>query len=380
MMLTSSCHPERTSQLRLKRRSWLILLLLIPTLAHAGVVQTRTERLAGALSFTESGVKIGDKSVPWNEASIVLPGTLPTIGDSSVVHLATGELWAVDVRKMMGKKLHVQSSLLGERDLDLAAIRAIDFLSGMSLSDKSDPATLYRDSGEPLPGTVLWIDPTRLAIDSPLGALTLSREGILRYVFKADPKAAPASTALLDEVRLTDGSLFKGTATSAKDSINLDHPLLGKITIPAKAIRSIIRHPAGVTYITSFPSDSLKLTPLIAPAISAGRVQPPNDQLAATAIPLEPNTTIHYKLPAHTSALSFHCGLVPAPNSRGTIHFTLEASAKSLFDGVIKPGDAPQSVRVELPEGDELTLTVAFSKTVSFPCSVVLLDPLLTGP
>ena len=166
-MPTRSCHSRRTRPLRLKRRSSTRLLLSSQP-SPAGVVQTRTERLAGAVSFTETGLGIGEKSVPWDQASIVIPGNLPTIGESSVVHLATGELSAVDVLKMIGKKFHVQSSLLGERDLDLAALRAIDFLSGMSLSDKSDPATLYRDSGEPLPGTVLWIDPSRLAIDSPL--------------------------------------------------------------------------------------------------------------------------------------------------------------------------------------------------------------------
>ena len=44
------------------------------------------------------------------------------------------------------------------------------------------------------------------------------------------------------------------------------------------------------------------------------------------------------------------------------------------------PATPPNPSASNFPKGVELTLTVAFSKTVSFPCRVVLLDPLLTGP
>jgi hypothetical protein len=103
-----------------------------------------------------------------------------------------------------------------------------------------EPEKLYRDFGEPIPGKLLFMDPQRLTLQSPLGILTLQRESALRYVF-ADEKQ---ETKPADELRLIDGSIFKGKLSIGEGQVEIDHEILGKLNLPLQAVRAIAR--AGV--------------------------------------------------------------------------------------------------------------------------------------
>lgn len=356
--------------------------------ARADVVQTPRERLEGKAAFAGETLQAGGKPVAWGDVLFVMRDQeTRSIRSPEAVWLTSGEVWHAHVAGLSSGKLKARFLLLGERELDAAALRALDFLPDLSPPEPGDkPATLYREKGEPVPGQLLWVDEGRLAIDSPLGVVTLAREGLARYLFRSGPTPPAAKD---DEVGLVDGSTLRGQARPAKDGLELEHAVLGKVAIPGRLVRSVLRHPASVACLGELAPAKVDAVPLVAkavppemlayPAVGGSRVWP-GDLVAIHGIRIQPKCSVTYRLPKLPGQkLVFLATLGPIERMRGDAKVRLAAAGKTLLERDIGPAAKREAISVEVPRDAELAIEVDFGPAIRFPCGVMLGDPMVVG-
>ncbi|MBM4032506.1 MAG: hypothetical protein FJ291_12070 [Planctomycetes bacterium] len=357
--------------------------------ARADVVQTAGGRVEGKVAFAADALQVGGKPVAWGDVLFVIRDQEGrSIRSPEALRLASGEVWYAHVAGLAAGKLKARLPLLGERELDAAAIRAVDFLPDLPPPQPGDRAgTLYREKGEPVPGALMWIDEQRLAIDSPLGVLTLAREGLARYLFKADAKTAAGAKE--DEVSLLDGSTLRGQARPTKDGLELEHALLGKVAIAGRMVRSVLRRPANVAWLGEMKPSAVSAVPLIAravppealeyPSLGGSRVWP-GELLAIRAVRVEPKCSVSWRLPAMPGQkLLFGATVSPIEGMRGDVRLRLLGAGKTLAERDIGPAAKREALAAEVPPNAELAVEVDFGPNQRFPCGVILGDPMVVG-
>jgi len=353
--------------------------------AGGDVVQTTQARLEGPVRFAKDSVQVGGTAVPWDQVLTVLrdPGER-SIRLPQALRLTNGELWLMRLQGFAAGKFKGRFMIFGEKTLDAALVQAVDFLPDLAPpAPELKPGALYREKGEPIPGALLWIDEDRLAIDSPLGVLTLQREGTTRYLLKESPKrGAPAAG---DEITLADGSLFRGTAKAVKDGVELEHSVLGTLTVAPQALRSVLRRPATAAYLADLAPHAVEGVPLVAhpaapetvayPEREKGRAWP-GELCCLRGIRIEPKTRVRYRLPATGGRkLVFRTTLSPFDDSRGDVRVRIVAGGKPLLERDLAPGAKAEAASLDVPMGAELAVDVDFGPRIRFPCGVLLADP-----
>ena len=174
-------------------------------------MQTLTGGLEGDLQLAADALAVGGKAVAWSDVVYFVrdeaPGTLST---SQAVRTTGGELWHLQITGWLyqQKQLAVRSSLFGDKLLEGKDLSAIDFAAGLAEPPQVAGGVLFRDRGEPIPGGLVRVDPDTISILSPLGVLSLELAAVTRYVL---PAAKKTSTRAGDELRLRDGSIFRGS-------------------------------------------------------------------------------------------------------------------------------------------------------------------------
>ena len=343
-----------------------------------GLLRAIAGHLEGNIHLKKDGVVVAGRNIRWDAViSLMQEKGVRSIWAPEVVRLADGQMWRVELMSLSGGKLKVRSMAFGERELGLGAVAALDFLPNVPAPGRRDkPNTLYRERGEPIPGQLLWIDRHRLAIDSPLGALTLSREGTRRYLFKP-PRSAPASG---DEVSLIDGSVLRGRAVPGDGSLTLHHDLLGEVVLPERLVRSVLRHPRGVVHLAETRPSRVEAEPLIAePVLPTVASYPeagpsvgwPGRLRAIRSLRLEPKARMEFAL---SRGGSLRATVVPVERAAGKVAITIISEGKSLLEKTISPGDEPLEVQAEVAAGT-LAIAADFVLPMRFPCGVELLDP-----
>jgi len=373
--------------------------------AIAGVVQTVDARLEGDLAWADGCVAVSGKAVPWDAVVYVLPlgqaaapGPVrpPVLGaGAGAVRWANGEVWRADIARLSGGKLSVRSALLGTQEIEARQAAAVEFVPGAAAPGGAAAGALYRDKGEPIPGTLLWIDETRLAIDSPLGVLTLPREGALGYVFPAGPKPAAgrrvAQVTGPDEVGLADGSILRGTLRPTAKGLDLRHAVLGTVNIDAGQVRFVTRYGGRATDLTRLAPASVTATGLLGkmPAEAAMTCRRAGDAgwaggAYAAVMTLQPKTVVEFKLPqagagarVTWATLRLVARIAPADGARGDVHVRIAAGGTVVFEEDLAPGAKPMPVAADLPQAARLTIEVDFGRRLGFPCGACIEDPLL---
>ena len=370
-----------------------LVALTVSTALSAGVVRTLDARLEGDVVFADGRIEVGNKSVPWDAVVYIMPdGRARTLGTPGAVRLVGGQVWRADILRLSAGRLTIRSRLWGRREIDAAGVTAIEFARGAPKADGAKPATLYREDGEPIPGSLLWIDPSRLAIDSPLGVLTLSRKGLLCYVF--GPAAArPADAPAADEVGLVDGTVLRGRAKPAQGGVSLQHATLGTLTLGAKMIRYIRRHNAPAVDLAevwtrsapaaasaSITSHGLTgRTPQGRPVevIHAGDEQR-GGATYLTAVRVRPKSVVRYRLPqAAGGSVKLTGRMGPVEGARGDVRIRIAAGDRVLLEKEFAPDAGEVALRLDVPAGSELVFDVDFGRRIGFPAGICLKDPLL---
>ncbi|MBE3099528.1 MAG: hypothetical protein IMZ44_20615 [Planctomycetes bacterium] len=359
-----------------------LLLALAPPLGAAGIVQTADARLEGDMAWADGCVVVSGKAVPWDSVVYVLPlGQAAAPAGAGAVRWADGEVWRADIARLSGGKLSVRSALLGTQEIEARQVAAVEFVPGAAAPGGAAAGALYRDKGEPIPGTLLWIDETRLAIDSPLGVLTLPREGALGYVFPAGPKSAAGGP---DEVGLADGSILRGTLRPTAKGLDLRHTVLGTVNIDAAQVRFVTRYGARATDLTRLAPASVTATGLLGkmPAEAAVTCRRAGDAgwaggRALAVMTLQPKTVVAFKLPQAGAGARLVARIAPADGARGDVHVRIAAGGTVVFEEDLAPGAKPMPVVADLPQAARLTIEVDFGRRLGFPCGACIEDPLL---
>ncbi|MGA2499195.1 MAG: hypothetical protein ABSH20_15760 [Tepidisphaeraceae bacterium] len=352
-----------------------LLMLMAWTIpAYADVVESMQGRFFGRIVFGEKSVRVQDRTVAWNDLVFVLrQEASPSVAAPQTLYMSSGEIWHVNLQRLTGKKLKVISPLLGERDVDLASVRMVDLVPDAGGRAGNTPGTLYREGAEPVPCTLMWINADRVSADSTLGILTLPREGSLRYVNVAAPTTLPAGHDD-DEVGLIDGSTFRGRATLGADRIELQHATVGKLTIPAAAVRSLVRSTPAVTFITGFARGQMQTIGVTGPsALPALAAAEPAGCLHQ--ITLQPRTIVRY--PLSQPGATLRLAQQSVAGTRGDALIRVRAGEKVLLEQKVTPADGPGVATLDLGAAKELTIEVDFASAPRFPCGVAWLDPVL---
>lgn len=334
--------------------------------AAADVVQTSSGWLEGQIALGQGEVGIGERRIPLEQVILLVRQPAGrTISAPQSLRMKTGEIWQVDLTRVLAKKVRFVSPLAGEREVDLAAVAAIDFVLDPQMPGMA-ANTLYRDEGEPIPGSIIWIDPTRISLQSPLGALTLPREGLLRYVVSTD---APAGEG--DELTLIDGSIYRGTLRAAAGGFELSHPTLGAVMVPLAAVRSIRRQGMAqhVDTLKVVQTDVLGAGEArFAVRGEAGEAHQPF--IKAFTLTTGASATMDV---ARGGVLRMAIG--PVRGAQSSAAARIVAAGKVLWEKTVAMDDKPADLGVAVPAGQVSVEIIPAGQPLRFPAGVALMDP-----
>jgi hypothetical protein len=357
-------------------------LLACAASASAGVVITADARLAGPAAFAAEGVTVAGKVVPWGDvlSAAAEPG-IRTLPRFEGLRLRDGEVWRGDLVSLAGRKVDLKSDLLGKHTVELSAVAALEFAPDPRPTATLRKNTLYRAGGDPVPGTLTGLTRATVGVESLLGKADLPRDGLTRYVL--DPAAIAKPDAVegpFDEVTLIDGSRVRGKLSPTAEALVIEHERLGRLAVPYKAVRSVLRRPETVLDPAAAEPKSAETAPLTtgeAPlAVRSLHGDAADKPEFVRGLEVQPKTVVRFALPPG-SKRRLRVELVPLADARGDVTLRISVGGSAVLERTVSPADAPAAVSVELPEGAELTIEADFGPRLRFPCGVVLRDPLL---
>ncbi|MDP6356858.1 MAG: hypothetical protein QF473_17235 [Planctomycetota bacterium] len=342
--------------------------------ASTGIVQTLGNRHSGNIHLSDQHIRIDNKTIAWSSTLYVLLNIdRQTVNADEVLWLKNGERWNVNVTGMTAKGLTIRSRITGRRTLKPDLIHRIDFLPDVDIQ-QPEAETLYRPNAEAVPGTLLWLDRTHLAIDSPLGVAKTRRDKASSYVI-----SYMEGKALKDVSRigLIDGSVFAGSLKFGKKAVSLSHKILGELPIPYAAIRSIKPANTNIQFLTDLqPEQTESTSPLNTPLDSAAPVRSKGSANSITQhlnhLRIPSGTTLHYMLPSNKKH-KFHAHLSPTP--QGDPHLIVTVDSKVVFNKTVQP--KPVRLVLDIPAGNRLSLRTQIGKRLHFPSSITIADPIL---
>jgi len=352
------------------------------TASRADTIQTAGVRLEGETTVRERAILIGGSAVPLNGIIAVIRDTgANTFGALQAIRLRNGEIWRARILGLESNRLTVISDLFGRCTIGTESVAALDFSSSPDPGVLHRTGALYRTHGEPIPGTLLWIGEDMLAVDCPLGALTVPRVGTLYYLFEHD--ASPSAAGPDDEIGLIDGSIIHGRLSLGANGLEMTHAALGALSVPWAAVRYVRRSPPGLMRLGVPPAGDIAIRdpagrPTAARLIDYrydGERRPPMPS-CLTAVRMQAGTVAQYRLPARKGQDSmFHAVAAPVTGCRGDVRIGLRVSGEIVYERLLAPTNAPVAVSIPLPPGDTLTIDVDFGGRILHPCGVDWRDP-----
>ena len=353
-----------------------------------GAVVTADKRISGKIAIKDGKLQVGQQTLEWSDVLMLTVNR--KIEASQAVRLSDGQLLACRVLSMKNGSCSVHSFLLGKHSLDVKQLAAIEFQSDLSWSPTGDAGVLQRWEAEPVPGTVQWIDDRHLAIDSPLGTLTLDRNGLRKYVFDLPRKAAASApaTAPADEIVLSDGSLLRAEVSLAGTDLQVRHAALGQAKLPATVVAGFVRK--GKVALLDDLQPKFEAKPLLGkgdkaenrPAAGLQFVAGPDGNLLfQRAVVVEPQGKLVYALDKLAGAragseLRLIAHLRMSDESKAGVRVIIRADEKVVFDKEIQPAGG-EDVAVGLGRARQLSVEVEFGKVMKFPCRLVIGEGLL---
>jgi len=358
------------------------LTVLMPAAAFGGLVLTANGRQEGAVAVGPGVIRVASASVNWADAILVVNDLQAELAPApEALHLKNGEVWAGKVVKLAEGRVTLES-FFGRREVPVADVCAIDFMPGLPLIEDDTGGLLHRVKGRPVTGSLISIDADRAVIDTALGAVTLDKKDLKRYVLSGAKKKPEAPSD--DEITLGDGSILWGKSEPTKDGLRIKHAVLGEQVIGGGAWRSVRRHSASVTYLAEAAPSSVKTFPVIRrpadpPRVERARCGHPTGISPGfvSRVYFWPKTIADYKLPGQAGEkVLFRAAVALADGSRGAARVLFRLGDRIVFDQVLTPENSkPVLVSFEAEAAGELKLEVDFGKGVRFPCSVTMEDP-----
>ena len=350
--------------------------------SRADTVQTAAGIFAGEMSPREGAILIGGATVPLGEVLTVVRDTGGnTISAAQALRMINGEIWCGSILGLETNALIFRGDLFGERTVETEAVATLDFSRRIAPTTAGKRGMLYREKGEPIPGSLLWIRESTLAIDCPLGVLPVPRQGVIRYQFKAPVSAVPRKEE--DEIGLIDGSVFRGRLSLVSNGLDLAHASLGKVSVPWTAVRYLLRSPPELTRLGLPAAGDVETrgpaAPPAAPQLLDYRtgLEPRQPAPAClTAVRMLPITVARYRLQGREGRKAwFRAVVVPVPECRGDVRISLQVAGASAYERTLPCTNDALTVSLELPPGEDLTIKTDFGGKLLYPCGVDWQDP-----
>ncbi len=365
------------------RRSALMLIALlamgVTCTARADVMWTLDGPQHGKLTFDAGKVAIDGKAASWNQLVLaVRQFDQLTLAEPHLLRLTHGEQWAVTIDQLEDGNLTVRSGLLGQRQLDVDHVAAMDLSGNVGPVSYGRTNVLYRGKGEPVPGKLRWIESNALAIESPLGLISIPMHTATRYVFRA-PSERRTNPDAADAIGLLDGTILHGKAEATKDGLTINHAQLGEVTVPFHAVWFVRRTDERVTWLIGPAITRNDSQPLgQAPPVDTLEYRPDRYQPGASvpgrrALRVQPHTELKYVLDADRK-VSLRGVVRPADDARGQVVVRFVRDGKTAHRLTMEPNAQPQSLDIDLDKGRTLSIIVDFGKQLGWPAAVDLVD------
>lgn len=301
------------------------------------------------------------------------------------VELATGEFVRGSLLGLDKGILKLDSPLFGECLFSATSVARIGFRGPEVMPDPIKPRLVYRENERPVPGTLLGMNEAKIALDTPLGAVELARNGILAYAFSA-PAPVPLKPGE-SELVLRDGGIVRGQAVVSGNEVALEHAILGTKKLPLSTVVAMKQAADGAIFLADLTPESVRSLSALddkeapEPWFSVTRGLPFRGG-AVQEIRIEPPTTVRYRIEARPgTSPAFRALARPLDGARSAAILRVKLGEKLICENKMAPDSAPVPVQAAIAGGGGLTLEVDFGGERQFPCGVVLEDPVVeAGP
>lgn len=330
-------------------------------------MQTLTGRARGPMVIKGDKLTMGGREVPIaSMLSATRDGGQIASTTKQAIRLVNGELWRVTLDSFEKDAIVVSGPLFGKREVPLKQVASIEFDTSVVPSGKEQAGTLYRRSGEPIPGKLIRIREKDVALDCVLGIVLIPRGLVTRFVLV--PASDLSRTDSSTEIGLSDGSIIRGTLQIGESSIAVAHKILGTIKLDMSTILSIRNTPVGVTWLGSPDGESLKC---IGPMGSSPLPTVIKSDFSRS-IRMMPRTVATYIVPKEIREKEslFRAELAPIPAGRGDVEINVSAAGKVVWKKTMNVMSEPAAVSVNLPACSDFSIEVAFGGRVAIPCGV----------
>jgi hypothetical protein len=355
----------------------------------AGHVVTPRERISGTVIVRDGGfaIDVGSgavRTVPVDDVLYALAGgRLQRARGPEEIRLRSGEVLPGRAERLQSRELEVASALFGPVKIGQSLLAEIAFAPESAAEAEVRAGWLYRKAGEPTPGTVLWMDEARLGMESPLGVLTLKRDGLSRYVFSATP-LDPSAGRGSHEISLGDGNVIRGDLSVGAERVRILHPRFGTRDVPPSALVALVRSDPRLLDLAVTQPHSVEMVALLGGAPRRGglrALRSPADS-ASTAptfvkgLRVEAGTEVRFALGAGSGQLrKLRALLAPAEGSRGDCRVKIRVGVSECLERDLRKDTEPEWLELELPWEGDLTIRVDHGHLLRFPCAAVLGDP-----
>lgn len=307
---------------------------------------TTTAIADGKLTFRSAG---RDVTVGLDEvARLVRLPLAPVVRESDGVVLSNGDMLEGDAVSLSRGTLVFDSVRMGRLEIEQKSLRAIFFarpLISPAGGGAAPAAEVLMNTGSRTPAELRWMDRDKLGLQSPLGALEVSK-GDVAWVFLKT--ASPTADASHLRLLLTTGERVTGRLLALEK---------GKLTVEwngrtvaldwelVRAVESPGRH---MEYLSQLESKSQVETPTIGPAQKPAMDRNASGgplQLAGATwdrgVGMRAASRVTWQLDGKWKRLRATVGLdKSAVASHGAI-FRVLGDGKVLFEKTLKPGDEP---------------------------------------
>ena len=160
----------------LSSRTTFVTVLLLSASLHAGAepaplsgtAQAISGKFSGAVQVQNGKLTVGDRELKL-EDTLYLAMQTPEAAEAptNALRMVNGEYWRVNLLGLSDQAVTVINPAMNrERRVGLESIAALEFSPEDTRPDMDRPETMYRREGAALPGTLVWIKNSDVAVQS----------------------------------------------------------------------------------------------------------------------------------------------------------------------------------------------------------------------
>jgi hypothetical protein len=331
--------------------------------------------------------EIDGQQKAFTAAEITRWGALPAQRGGGVALLADGGQLLGELRSVDRERLVIESPLLGQATVPLTQVRAValaspatpaaaDRLTARLLAYAHDRDALVLQNGDELAGTLLGVDGKEARIEAEVGATSVPLDQVLAIISNPALTAAARRDEPRMIVGLTDGSWFTAIAMSAPAG-NGGEPVIdlrgvgdwqARVAVADVALLLPLGH--GAAYLSDLEAQSYKHIPYLSlawPFLSdrsaTGGLLRQEGRVYPKGLGMHSASRVTYAIGPDDRFFRAEVALDASAGTRGSVAFRVFVDSEERFaSGVVRGGDPPTPVSIDVRGGKRLSLLVDFAE------------------